>query len=55
MVCGYYPFNDEIDDLKKDVADCNEEIQTLNVQFGREDIDWEANMWADEPAEKAEA
>ena len=48
-------YKDEIDDLKKNVADCNEEIQTLNVQFGREDIDWEANMWADEPTEKAEA
>ena len=48
-------YKDEIDDLKKDVADCNEEIHTLNVKYGLEDIDWESNMWMDDPIEKPEA
>ena len=46
---------DEIDNLKKDVADCNEEIDTLNVKYGLEDIDWESNMCMDDPIEKPEA
>jgi len=48
-------YKDEIDDLKKDVADCNEEITSLNIKYGLEDMDWEADMWADESIEKAEA
>ena len=48
-------YKDEIADLKTNVADCNEEIQTLNVKYGLEDIDWEANIWMDDHVEKPEA
>ena len=41
-------YEDDIAALKGDVEDRDEEIKTLNVKYGLEDIDWEANMWADE-------
>ena len=41
-------YEDDIATLKGDVEDRDEEIKTLNVKYGLEDIDWEANMWADE-------
>tara|TARA_X000001036_G_C20225922_1_gene621800 strand:- start:98 stop:349 length:252 start_codon:yes stop_codon:yes gene_type:complete len=48
-------YEDEIAELKADVADCNEEIHSLNIKYGLEDIDWEANMWMDDFNEKPEA
>ncbi len=48
-------YQTEIADLKSDVAECNEEIHTLNIKYGLEDIDWEANIWMDDHVEKPEA
>lgn len=41
-------YKEEIKELNVTVDDCEEEIQTLNVKYGIEEIDWEQNLFLDD-------